>query len=84
MQEFKQIASPISITTKTAKTGEFFVFNKQFFSDLSDFGIFWSITRDGLETKSGKVALPQIGPRRGLPLLLKSGGANLLCHRVNA
>lgn len=72
MQEFKQIASPISITTKGAKTGEFLVFNKQYFSDLSDFEIFWTISRDGLETKRGKVALPQIGPRKSKKITVKS------------
>lgn len=72
MHEFKQLASPISITTKTANTGEFLVFNKQFFSDLSDFEIFWSITCDGLETKSGKVSLPNIGPRKSKKITVKS------------
>ena len=80
MREFKEIAAPISISTKQAKLGEFLVFNKQFFTDLSDFEIVWSITRDGLASESGRVALPKIGPRKSgkitvkSPLLAKSDG----------
>jgi beta-galactosidase len=64
MREFKQIACPISITAKQLKTGRFDIYNKQFFRDLSDFDIYWTITRDGENVESGQVAIPKIGPRK--------------------
>jgi beta-galactosidase len=64
MREFKQIACPISITAKQLKTGRFDIFNKQFFRDLTDFDIFWTITRDGEAIESGQVIIPKVGPRK--------------------
>lgn len=72
MREFKEIAAPIILSTKSAKTGEFVVFNKQFFADLSDFEINWSISRDGLETESGRLNFPNVAPRKSAKVMLKS------------
>jgi beta-galactosidase len=72
MREFKQIASPLTIQTKEAKSGKFEIFNKQFFVDTSDFDIFWTITRDGLLTESGNVKQSIIPPRSNGNFVLKS------------
>ncbi len=72
MREFKEIASPILITTKSAKTGEFEIFNKQFFADLSDYEISWSISRDGLVSQTGKLNFPKVAPRRSTKVVIKS------------
>lgn len=72
MREFKEIAAPILITTKSAKTGEFQIFNKQFFADLSDYEISWSISRDGVITQTKKLDLPRVAPRASVKVFIKS------------
>ncbi len=72
MREFKEIAAPISISTASAKTGEFQIFNKQFFSDLSEYEINWSTTRDGLVVEAGKLAVPKTAPRKSSKVTIKS------------
>jgi beta-galactosidase len=80
MHEFKSIAAPAVIRTAKAATGQFTIFNKQFFTDLSDFDLVWSITRDGLNIDGGRVKLPAVGPRKTgrftvkSPALLKADG----------
>ena len=64
MAEFKAIAAPASITTTKASTGSFKIFNKQFFKDLSDYEVHWSITQDGVISDGGKVTLPTVLARK--------------------
>jgi len=64
MAEFKAIAAPASITTTKASTGSFKIFNKQFFKDLSDYEVHWSITQDGVVSDGGKVNLAKVLPRK--------------------
>jgi beta-galactosidase len=80
MHEFKSIAAPAVVRTTKASTGQFTIFNKQFFSDLSDFDLIWSITRDGLNVDGGRVKIPAVGARKTgrftvkSPALLKADG----------
>ena len=80
MHEFKSIAAPAVVRTTKASTGQFTIFNKQFFSDLSDFDLIWTITRDGLNVDAGRVKLPTVGARKTgrftvkSPALLKADG----------
>ena len=80
LHEFKAIAAPVKITTTKASSGQFTVFNKHFFSDLSDYELVWSIARDGLVVAGGRVALPKVAPRKTgkvtvkSPALLKADG----------
>lgn len=72
MHEFKSIAAPAKITSVKASTGNFKIFNKNFFKDLSEFELHWTITRDGVISDSGKVKLPKVGPRKTVTFTVKS------------
>ncbi len=64
MHEFKAIAAPIVITGVKAASGQFKIFNKNFFKDLSQYQLQWSITSDGVIQDSGVVKLPKVAPRK--------------------
>lgn len=72
MHEFKAIAAPANISAVAASTGNFKIFNKNFFKDLSQYELHWSISRDGLISDSGRVKLPKVGPRKTISFRLKS------------
>jgi len=72
MHEFKAIAAPAKITSLKASTGNFKIFNKNFFKDLSEYEVYWAITRDGLVSDSGKVKLPKTSPRKTMAFTVKS------------
>ena len=72
MHEFKAIAAPANISAVKAALGRFTIFNKQFFNDLSEYELTWSITRDGLISDSGRVRLPKVGPRKTISFTVKS------------
>jgi len=78
LQEFRQIASPILIKEKNAKTGRFEIFNKQFFSDTRGFKFRFEITLNGKVVATHDLRVTNIKPRRSLPIqiptkLLKAG-----------
>ena len=64
MHEFKAIAAPVLITGVKAATGQFKIFNKNFFKDLSEYQLQWSITCDGVIQDGGVVKLPKVPPRK--------------------
>jgi beta-galactosidase len=64
MHEFKAIAAPVLITAVKATTGQFKVFNKHFFKDLSEYQLQWNISCDGEIVDSGVVKLPKVAPRK--------------------
>ncbi len=64
MHEFKALAAPVVITGVKAATGQFKVFNKHFFKDLSEYQLQWNITCDGEILDSGVVKLPKVAPRK--------------------
>ena len=75
MHEFKAIAAPVAITTTKASAGSFTVTNRQYFKDVADFELFWSINRNGEVIDSGKVAMPKIAPQKSC-LLYTSDAAD--------
>ena len=64
MHEFKAIAAPAVITGVKPATGQFKIFNKNFFKDLSQYQLQWSITCDGVVQDGGVVKLPKVAPRK--------------------
>ena len=64
MHEFKAIAAPIVITGVKPASGQFKIFNKNFFKDLSEYQLQWSITCDGVIQDGGVVKLPKVAPRK--------------------
>jgi len=72
MHEFKALAAPIVITAVKAATGQFKVFNKHFFKDLSEYQLQWNITCDGEILDNGVVKLPKVAPRKSANLKVSS------------
>jgi beta-galactosidase len=72
MHEFKAIAAPIVITGVKAATGQFKIFNKNFFKDLSQYQLQWSITCDGVIQDGGVVKLPKVAPRKSVNFKISS------------
>ncbi len=64
MHEFKAIAAPAVVTGVKPATGQFAIFNKNFFTDLSQYQLQWSITCDGVIQDGGVVKLPKVAPRK--------------------
>jgi beta-galactosidase len=64
MHEFKAIAAPATVTGVKPATGQFKIFNKNFFTDLSQYQLQWSITCDGVIQDGGVVKLPKVAPRK--------------------
>ena len=72
MHEFKAIAAPILITGIKAASGQFKIFNKNFFKDLSQYQLQWSITCDGVIQDGGVVKLPKVAPRKSVNFKVSS------------
>ena len=72
MHEFKAIAAPAVITGVNAATGQFKILNKNFFKDLSQFQLQWSITCDGVIQDGGVVKLPKVAPRKSVNFKVSS------------
>ena len=72
MHEFKAIAAPIVITGVKAVSGQFKIFNKNFFKDLSEYQLQWSITCDGVIQDDGVVKLPKVAPRKSVNFKVSS------------
>ncbi len=72
MHEFKAIAAPATITAGKISSGEFKIFNKQFFKDLSEYEVNWTITCDGVISDSGHVKLQKVAPRKTSSFIIKS------------
>jgi beta-galactosidase len=64
MHEFKALAAPATVTGVKPATGQFKIFNKNFFTDLSQYQLQWSITCDGVIQDGGVVKLPKVAPRK--------------------
>lgn len=63
---------PISIASKSPATGNFLLTNNQYFSDLSQFVVTWSITLNDLVLERGNLSLPVIRPRNSQKVIIKS------------
>jgi beta-galactosidase len=64
MHEFKAIAAPAQVSGIKPLVGQFRIFNKNFFKDLSQYQLQWSITCDGVVQDNGVVKLPKVAPRK--------------------
>jgi beta-galactosidase len=72
MHEFKAIAAPVVITGVKPASGQFKIFNKNFFKDLSEYQLQWSITCDGVIQDGGVVKLPKVAPRKSVNFKVSS------------
>ena len=72
MHEFKALAAPAVVTGVKPATGQFAIFNKNFFTDLSQYQLQWSITCDGVIQDGGVVKLPKVAPRKKVSFKVSS------------
>ena len=72
MAEFKAIAAPAVVSAVKASTGNFKIFNKHFFKDLSEYELHWSITEDGVIGDGGNVRLPNVSARKSAAFKISS------------
>ena len=72
MHEFKALAAPAVISGVKPATGQFKIFNKNFFTDLSEYQLQWSITCDGVIQDGGVVKLPKVAPRKSVNFKVSS------------
>ena len=61
--EVKKVYQNIQVDAVDLSKGEISVFNKQYFSDLSDYDAKWLLYRDGKEIKSGLLNVGTLAPR---------------------
>lgn len=61
--EVKKVYQHIGITAKDIRKGEFEIFNKYYFKDLSDYDVKWSLYENGKEVQQGNVSLGKVAPR---------------------
>lgn len=62
--EVKKVYQHIGVEAVNVEAGDFEIFNKYYFKDLSDYDLRWSVYENGTEVKSGNVALDNIAPRK--------------------
>ena len=72
MHEFKALAAPAVVSGVKPATGQFKIFNKNFFADLSQYQLQWSITCDGVIQDGGVVKLPKVAPRKSVNFKVSS------------
>lgn len=62
--EIKKVYQNVEVTAKDIKKGEIEIFNKNYFTDLSDYTIQWTILQDGQATMSGALNNANVEPRQ--------------------
>lgn len=62
--EVKKVYQHIGVTEVDAKKGLFEIFNKYYFSDLSDYAIKWLLYENGKEVKSNLLNPGKVAPRK--------------------
>jgi len=72
MHEFKALAAPAVVSGVKPAIGQFKIFNKNFFTDLSQYQLQWSITCDGVIQDGGVVKLPKVAPRKSVNFKVSS------------
>lgn len=61
--EVKKVYQHIGVKAVDAEKGEFEVFNKYYFKDLSDYDVKWSLYENGKEAQSGLITIGKVAPR---------------------
>lgn len=61
--EVKKVYQNIGVQATDVQKGTFEIFNKQYFSNLSDYDVKWSLYENGKEVQTGTLAVNEIAPR---------------------
>lgn len=75
--EVKKVYQYIGIEAADLNDGEFEVFNKNYFEDLSAYEIKWAVYKNGVEDQSGKLKPQSIAPRQKSTITIPYSLANL-------
>lgn len=62
--EVKKVYQYIAVDSINAQTGAFEVFNKNYFKDLSDYDLRWSLYENGSEVQFGTIDFGAVAPRK--------------------
>ena len=62
--EVKHVYQDVAVLLKDTLGGTLEVFNKRYFTDLSDFDVRYRLLRDGAVEESGTLTLPAVAPRQ--------------------
>lgn len=62
MLEYKQVIRPCIMTQFDQKTGEIRLFNRKYFTDLSDLDLYWTVEINGVKVKEGRITGLDIPP----------------------
>ena len=61
--EVKKVYQHIGIKALDVQKGDFEIFNKYYFKDLSEYQVRWSLYENGKEVKDGQLSIGQVAPR---------------------
>ena len=61
--EVKKVYQHIGVRALDVRKGEFEIFNKYYFKDLSDYQVRWSLSENGKEVQSGLLPIGQVASR---------------------
>lgn len=61
--EVKKVYQHIGVKALDVEKGNFEIFNKYYFKDLSDYQVRWSLYENGKEVKDGLLTIGQVAPR---------------------
>lgn len=75
--EVKKVYQNAGITWKDRAKGEIEIFNKRYFTDLSDLYLTYTIVKDGVREKSVRLDMPAIAPRKKAVITLPVSGIEL-------
>ena len=64
LYEVKKVYAPIEFSVKDLPQGEFEIFNKNFFKDLSDVNIHWKLLKEGHIIRKGNLGNIQVAPQK--------------------
>ncbi|RKX88326.1 MAG: beta-galactosidase [Spirochaetes bacterium] len=70
MYEFKKLTQPIIMKALCVSEGRYELTNRQDFTDLSDFHLYWDVQVNGRKVESGRVELPLIDPGESADLVI--------------
>ena len=61
--EVKKVYQNVDVKAVDATKGQFEIFNKYYFKDLSDYDVKWALYENGKEVRNGMLALGTVAPR---------------------
>lgn len=63
MLEYRQIIRPVIATAFDQKSGKITLRNRKYFTDASEFDLFWAVERNGVTVRQGRIADLAIAPQ---------------------